>query len=668
MTEIGKIVSNADVAELIRKQKEFYTQRPAEYNAERRKNDNLRKEQSAREEVVISEKPPCSISAIKSLGINMADLKSGKLTKIVSEQFYDPIIMKAVACVSEAIFYSGNSDDTIQYNERIKDWLRDLKQIGDDSVEGMAMRASIKGAPTNVMSSNIFIIKAPQDPNNTDLIHELFVGIQLNKLRSKLPNFSYVFGGFKCSPPNIDKETKQVVAWCENTANAVSYVAYENVQPSASMKDYVKTCTFRQFCNRLLQVCYAIDLAYRTCDFTHYDLHNGNVLNRIIQNENGEGNKQFYIPYYTDEDKTEYLLTDGIATIIDYGICHVKVDGVSYGDFIRQDFNVYPDRSFPIGDLYKFLLFCMLDMLYAKNTECFNHTRNILTFFNDFEPAENILAQQNVAYYYMPYNDKTKGISVMDFAKYIRIVMDEKGIESDIHERPRDDIMILGCGDEFSKKICYTNVGIIEEIGVRKFDFRVQDVMDFVSSYQNIQRSDMAEESKGEGLQKLIDNFDYDKHVSEGITKLREYLITVHAIADGIKVMDISQMNLTSLLSDVNIAVAYRRYITDMLSLYDLFERRDTLYDVLKFIMVLYSDDTNTILLDNIYADFDPYVMFFNTYSKIIYNESQRIQNEVKQNANMFNKAVESNKTFDFWKHGLQFFDRTISKEKIVSN
>jgi len=654
MTEIGKIVNNAEVKEFINRYNNKKKQRPNEFNADLTENIARMKDQTRREEEIMNQKPPCSLAVLKSLKINIADLKTTRLVELINKQFYDPMIMKAIMCLTETIFFSDDTNETIRYNERIKDWLQDLKQIGEPSVEGVALRASIKGSKKNVMESNIFIIKAPQDPNNSDLLHEMFVGFQLNKLRGQIPNFAYIFGGFKCSPPIIDAETKKVIAWCENTKNVVNYVAYENVQPSVPMSNYVKKSTFEQFCNRLLQVCYCTDFAYQKIDYTHYDLHDGNVLDRKTEFS------RFYIPYFTDNDKIEYLLTDGIATVIDYGITHVKYEGIGYGDYLRQDFQVFPDRSFPISDLYKFLLFCMRSMFHSKNDDCFNKCRALLAFFNNVETAEDVLAQQDEAHFYMPYNDKTKNISVMDFAKYIRIVMEEFGVKNFIHERPEEGIDILGCGDQFSKKMCYTNVGIINDLGVNKFDFTVKDVIEFVASYQGIEKSTMTSEMKGESLQKLIDNFEYNKQVNDGMNKLREGVEEMKNLTNGIKVMDISGMNLNQLLMDENITLAYRKYTTEMLTIQDLLNRKDLLIKTIEFIMNLYQDQNGLEELRKMDAEFTPYAEFYNYYLPIIFAESGRIQEEVVRNWNMFQNAVNKNKTFDFWYHGLQSFDRSV--------
>src|SRR5436190_712755 len=82
--------------------------------------------------------------------------------------------------------------------------------------------------------------------------------------RSYVPNFAYVFGGFKCSAP-ILQDPKYIlgsagrypVNWC-NSGLDIEYIIYENIAPAVSFKEYVKKCTFEQFLDKYLQIIYAL--------------------------------------------------------------------------------------------------------------------------------------------------------------------------------------------------------------------------------------------------------------------------------------------------------------------------------------------------------------------------------------------------------------------------
>jgi len=655
-SEVGKIVTNAEAKKFVEdheyKVKNNYQKLVDEFNIATRNQE----QQRIKEEKIMSENQICSVSAIKSLKINVADLNVKELTKLINEQFYDPMIMKAILCISSSIFYSGNGKEIIPYNERIRDWFQDLRQIGQESVEGTAMRASLKGSGeegSNVMENNIFVIKAPRDPNNMELLHEMFVGLQLNDLRREIPNFSYVFGGFKCSPPVIDKDTKEISSWCSNTNSVVNYVVYENIQPSVPMSIFSQKSTFEQFANRMLQICYAIDLAHKRKDFTHYDLHAGNVLDRKTKYD------QFYIPYTTENGITEYLLTNGIATIIDYGISHITYEGHGFGDYKREDFQVFANRSFPISDIYKFLLMNMRAMFYAKNDECFNKCRALLAFFNDSEPAEEVLLQQDKGYFYLPYNSKTMHVRVMDFAAYLRMVCEQYGVPNFVHKTPREGVKILGCGDDYSNEVCYTNYGIIKELGVDKFDFHVKDVVQFVTVYEQIERGNYP--NVDEFLQKLKDNFDYQANFDKIVNKLQKWYNKAVDIGKTIQVYDISQLNLSQILSDDILLENYRSYVNKMVELLDIFKRRELLIKSMEFISMKYGKNMDVLTLFGIDNAFSEMVNFFNYYSKEIFTQAQRIHSEIERSWNMFQNVVAKKPAMEWWDSGLKFYMMTVA-------
>lgn len=648
--ETGKIVSTQDVLNFLEVYKQKL-QNAAKFNAEIYENQVRTKEQREKEEKNIMNTPACSINAMKALKTNISDLNVEKLAKLINEQFYDAMVMKTILCITDSIFYTDNGNDAIPYNERIREWIRDLKQIGQESVEGIAMRASLKDPkedPTHKLQNNIFVIKAPRNPNNMELLHEMFVGLQLNKLRSEIPNFAYVFGGFKCAPPIVDKKTKEVELWCSNTENVVNYVIYENIVPSVSMDDFSKKCSFDQFCNRLFQLCYSIDLANKKLDFTHYDLHAGNVLNRTTNY------KQFYIPYLTEKGVREYLLTDGIATIIDYGISHITYDGVGYGDYSRQDFQVFPDRSFPISDIYKFLLMNMRTMYFSRNDECFGKCRTLLAFFNNQESAEDIIAGQDAAYFYLPYNQKTAGVKIMDFARYMRMVCEEYEVENFIHDVPQPGIKIMGCDDPEASGVCYTNIGIVKELGIDKFDFKAHDVLQFMELYSRISKMDDPNVDKY--LEKLKQKFDYYEKMDQAGVKLEALYNKADNILKSIKKYDISKLSLRDILTDKIILEGYRKYLDYLVELLNIFKDREVLIRSMIFTAQVFKDKDGLANMEKIDQMFKPFGDFYNKSIYETFREAMRIESEIVKSWNMFQSEVAKNPEMNWWYSGLQFF------------
>src|SRR5690606_31884194 len=99
------------------------------------------------------------------------------------------------------------------------------------------------------------------------------------------------------------------------------------------------------------------------------DLHTNNVL--VRESPDGPGTL-VAIPYETEVGKIEYLLTPGIATVIDYGFSHImtSVQGRQehFGRSNLLPYSIFPDRPWPLHDAYKVLLFSLAQARYSGNT------------------------------------------------------------------------------------------------------------------------------------------------------------------------------------------------------------------------------------------------------------------------------------------------------------
>lgn len=315
----------------------------------------------------------------EKLQVHLSDLNPGELVKRVRGEFYNPLVMEMATCVLYSIFASSTSQ--IPVDERIKYWFRDLEQIGDESVEGYAMRSDLGE------TEDTFILKAPRNPENSDILHELFVGLYgTNRLRSLFPNFAYIFGGFPCSPPIIQsrdevidgrairRDEAQVVSYCQrNSKDKVPYVIYENIAPATSLDDYNKTCTGEEFFLVFRQLMNALRQAWLSIRFIHNDLHTGNVLIRQLDD--------FYSFPYSTAQGVEYITTNQLATIIDVGRSHIVYHDKHYGFTGLEDVGVFEDIPLPITDVYKVLFFSLYTMYYSGNIKAFNQVKQLAPYF-----------------------------------------------------------------------------------------------------------------------------------------------------------------------------------------------------------------------------------------------------------------------------------------------
>lgn len=404
--------------------------------ADRRGFEKLEEQQEREEFEIVEAGIACPITTEIA-----TEVPESEVLPLLREDFFDASAYSKLLCNMQAIFYTPKTNMLSVSNwiqkaqdgatlgakldtEAVRDTLSRPKIIGKPSADGIAAVVDFGS------NEKAFILKAPRDSRNAELLtHELVVGLQLNKLRAWVPNFAYVFGGFKCSAPRLRDKT--VTSWCQYTGNGVRYVLYENITPGKDFRDFCKTCTFTDYVGLYIQVLLAVQFAADKTGFTHNDLHDENIFVRDYP-------KKVYIPYETPNG-TVYIHTDKIATLIDYGRSTIARDGRSYGNYMQLELgDSTPLRPFPFNDAYKLLCFSLLT-LQKYNVDVFVKARGILEFFNRPESAVEILAKQRETYYVLPPTlkrlDELTLYDLVDYISdkfsYLRLLVSEKEKEAD---------------------------------------------------------------------------------------------------------------------------------------------------------------------------------------------------------------------------------------------
>lgn len=463
--------------------------------------ENKEDQQKIREEALANEYKVCDGDTGIKIRERLDNLDGQLLKNDISNQFYNAEVMRAAACTIESIIKAPPSEiGSLYHNELLRKYITHLKQIGAESANGYALLGDfgkIKG---------MFVEKVSRDPNNDDLLHELIVGLYgTNKARNYIPNFAYIYGGFKCSPPVIDPETKQLTSWCLDNTNAVNYILYENVAPAVSMKEYLESCTPQDFLNIYMQVLYSLRLGHKLFDFTHYDLHHENILIRDYKIHHQ--NRVFQILYET-ENGNEYLTANKIATFIDVGYSHIQHNNNHFGIYGLIPYFTYPDRSWIMHDAYKFLLFCMEDGL-QYNRGVFNEAAKIFKYFNQVEDPVTAIEAQIPLNYSFPLTEETAGLNLDDLARHIRAVCDCSFINARLSSDP-----VLEC-----EGVCVEEREILRQIGVDPngqimVPTEILDLFDLISLLQN--------DNNKTDEERIIEQFNYQ-------TAMRSYLEMVDA-------------------------------------------------------------------------------------------------------------------------------------------
>jgi hypothetical protein len=322
--------------------------------------DSLTIAQLKEEEKLVSSHKVCTIHTEH---LDIQNLRDDLLKVKLENEFYDANLLAILFCLFDTVTHIPANDKQAyaEVTDYLKSLFTGLRRIGAESENGNAFMVGIK------TTKDVVIAKSPKSKLNDELFHEYFVGVMaLNKLRRQTPNFAYILGAFKCLPPKIAPD-KKVTEWCEasginDPTRMVNYVLYEKVS-SKSVEDLVGTCTADEFFSWFVQISISLHLS-RHSQFTHYDLHSGNVMIRPWSDS-----KSFVIPYEVQPNMKWYVKADGVVQIIDYGMSHIVIGGRHFGKRNIEHAGVHSDQYRPMFDLYKFLGFSLLQMLDTKNPE-----------------------------------------------------------------------------------------------------------------------------------------------------------------------------------------------------------------------------------------------------------------------------------------------------------
>ena len=252
----------------------------------------------------------------------------------------------------------------------------------------------------------IKIINGSDDNNyKEEIIHEAAIGVALNSIATKTPNFMYFYGLLPCdieiNPYNI-KESNI----CTGTEYP-GYPVYEYIK-GKTLADMIKAKELKrnEIINILCQVLLSLSIASKEILFTHYDLHLNNIMIVSLP-------QPMSVMYEMDgmvfKWNTKYL-----AKIIDYGRAYALYDGVhivkNMTGFEQYGFRAGPNHQFDIVNLIKRLkLFNLMNHLLdydLPKTQTFYYKYAILPKeqnnynFSGISIFDNIIKEYNVSIFY----------------------------------------------------------------------------------------------------------------------------------------------------------------------------------------------------------------------------------------------------------------------------
>lgn len=510
------------------------------------------------------------IQSLPSLDLELLKLK-------IKNNFYSSELMKLVSLICHSLnLYISESN--ISNNDRIREYLINLRRIGTESAYGVAITADLSEV------SNFCILKAAKnDSTKTDLIHELAIAYECtNKLREYVPNFAMIYGMYSCSSPYVsDNENREVLSWCISNEMPVDYVIYEKIN-GISIDDYCRICSEDEFLNQYLQIMFALRLAQQKYAYSHNDLHSENVMLR-------ESDKTVYIRYESGMGVVYLKSKKYIATMIDYGMSyaqHYDSDGnlVILGSPSSSDlsaYGVYKNSPNPIMDVYKLLCMCLATMLSFKNSS-FNKLSQLLRFFNKSEEPLDIILRQNQerTYYCLHYDKSTDSFRIDEWIDYILDFMNENNIPLNLYKKPSRKYETLYCGgscqtlEDQLKSLNY------QEYPIPKNYFQFNDSV--VSLVKKCNNQDFCKNK----ISEFISNFNYLEHFDSEKQKIKKIMS---------KLQDFNPLkiptNLNLLFND-NILNSYKAASANFVSFYDNYKRLELHLKIGQFVDRIYNDTT----------------------------------------------------------------------------
>ena len=550
-----------------------------------------------------------------------------RLKELSVNNFYNSDVFEIMQCFINSIILTNES---YSIPKSIHRYFYNLKQIGSDSANGVALKSSLKD------EDNFFVIKAPKNPKNfNDLIHESFVALKgTNSLRKKIPNFSYVYGIISCTAPIL--KGKEVQSWCmDSESSNVFYSIYENINNNIAMRDYITNCTAEQFMMIFIQVMYALKIAAEDINFTHYDLHYENVILRPM----GEKEK-IYIKYESSITGNSFVFCEKyVATIIDYGMSNIKYPSSSppfslggedleeeenYGNISEflDDLNI-TNKCNIIFDVYKFLLFSFLGMKESKNNS-YNILKPLFNYFDTTDYLDTVLDTQWPSRYAIPFLSNELNFDINDWINYCINFCNEKGwVDIVINNSPGNDNILQCQNGECSENYTKDFKVIDYENNLPKTFPEIYDLI-VIMYYNNSDNLD--------NFKTLIEN-NMPNLINDYIILMDNIFEKIDGIANG--------LNYIKMIDDVDAVVEeYNEYLNNfynMVKLIELVKEYILNYNACNLV-IKYFEFPSIEINNNIYYNI---LNIKNKYLDKIYNllvEYEKILTGIKNKISTLNK------------------------------
>jgi hypothetical protein len=242
-------------------------------------------------------------------------------------------ILNAIRCSFAILMYSVENPDKLPpLTFRIWDTITPITK------DRRIYQASVNGIP--------MLLKLEESARlETDrTLHEVFVGYQLNKVKSEIPFFAYLFGGFGCSIP-------------------------------LTLTDWKNRMEKREAWNLVRMILEVLREMFNRTGLVHQDLHFGNILVRRLDT------------YYTFVVGGQPFVSKYLPSIIDFARSQIRVDGKIFSP--KDEF-----LQLPAGPMYDVAALLYSWVLFSGDLQeeipdlTVDDGRSYLKVYDKFAPAD----------------------------------------------------------------------------------------------------------------------------------------------------------------------------------------------------------------------------------------------------------------------------------------
>ena len=246
------------------------------------------------------------------------------------------------------------------------------------------------------------------DPNSGwSFIYELIVSLAINQIRESVPNYAFTYGGFVCGSP-VDNSS---ICSLDGPINK-SYILMENISPSKTFHSTLETEVHEQdILDTIYQVAVSLYFGNFYYNFTHYDLHNGNILLYDFL----QGRPPVLFKYYIKG--VEYVVpAKTISVLIDFGFAHMK--GVRPTKEMKQHELRTSFVKNDTFDVFTFLIWITVDVLLGANKHLLVKKNGIrLTWRRDTRLAQLLIRFFESYTIWIDLNGMLNSLAVMSYER-----------------------------------------------------------------------------------------------------------------------------------------------------------------------------------------------------------------------------------------------------------